>query len=91
MNLNSLDGENHSDPESILGKRMTTKSSLLAMPLEIQRHIYSYVLANDGVLDIVVSDMDGPLRQGLFKVCSHIYHEAKQIYWNTNMFSLCRT
>lgn len=40
--------------------------------MEVRRHIYSFVLINDSVLDMVVNDMDAPFRKnnGLFLALS---------------------
>lgn len=58
--------------------------------MEVRRHIYSFVLINDSVLDMVVSDMDAPFRKnnGLFLACRQIGSEATEYYCAQNTFFL---
>jgi len=65
---------------------MATKPTFLTVPLEIRLHIYSRMLTNDRVLNIVVNDMDSLLRQDLFRVCRQMCYEANEYYWNDNNF-----
>lgn len=67
---------------------MATTLKLLSIPLEIRRHIYSYLLPNTLNINIVRDDMDGPLRIGLIRVCRVIYLEATDYYYSMNTFLL---
>ena len=61
--------------------------------MEIRRHIYSFVLINDSILNMIVSDMDAPLRnnKGLFLACRKTYSETIEYYWTQNTFLLSLT
>ena len=67
---------------------MATVLKLLSIPLEIRRHLYSYLLPNGLKINIVRDDMDGPLRISLIRVCRVIYLEATDYYYSMNTFLL---
>lgn len=65
---------------------MATTPTLLSIPLEIRRHIYSYLLPNAAKINIVRDDMDGPLHP--IRICRDVYHEAVDYFYSTNIFLL---
>ncbi|KAL2042313.1 hypothetical protein N7G274_004802 [Stereocaulon virgatum] len=68
-------------------------STFLSLLVEIRLHIYSFVLINDSILNMVVSDMDAPLRnnKGLFLACRKTFSETIEYYWTQNIFLLSLT
>lgn len=68
---------------------MITTPSLLSIPLEMRRQIYSHLLPPNAVnINIVRHDMDRPLRTTLLRVCRSIYLEVVDYYHSTNTFLL---
>lgn len=68
---------------------MITTPSLLSIPLEMRRQIYSHLLPPNAVnINIVRDDMDRPLRTTLLRVCRSIYLEVVDYYHSTNTFLL---
>ena len=66
---------------------MNAANTLLMLPLEIRRHIYSHCLIHDSIVDIVVGDMY-TLINGLLLTCRQTYQEAADYYFANNTFQI---
>lgn len=58
------------------------------MPLELRHQIYSYLLINGFIANITTQAMIQPLRNGLVRSCSQIFHEMLDYYYAKNTFLL---
>lgn len=58
------------------------------MPLELRHQIYSYLLINDFIANMATQAMIQPLRNGLVRSCSQIFHEMLDYYYAKNTFLL---
>ena len=67
---------------------MATTPTLLKLPLEMRQHMYSYLLPMTANINMVRDDLDGPLKNNLFRVCRDISSEALNYYYSTNSFLL---
>lgn len=67
---------------------MSSKPSFLSMPLELRHEIYSYLLTNKAIANIATQAMIQPLRNGLVRSCSQIFHEMLDYYYAKNTFLL---
>ena len=67
---------------------MATTPTLLKLPLEMRHHVYSYLLPMTANINMVKDNMDGPLKNSLFRVCRDISNEAFNYYYSKNSFLL---
>ncbi len=67
---------------------MASPTSLLTLPLEIRDEIYSYMLLNEDVKDVIAANVTRPQEHGLFLTCRQLYFEALKYYYNANTFQL---
>ena len=67
---------------------MASLTSLLTLPLEIRNQIYSYMLLNEYIKDMIAANVTRPQEQGLFLTCRQLYFEAFEYYYNANTFQL---
>ncbi|KAM0804267.1 hypothetical protein BDR22DRAFT_657071 [Usnea florida] len=67
---------------------MATTPTLLKLPLEMRHHMYAYLLPMTANINMVRDDLDGPLKNSLFRVCRDISSEALNYYYSTNSFLL---
>lgn len=67
---------------------MATPTTLLNLPLEIRQQIYSYMLLNDCIIDMVAANVGRPQEYGLFLTCRQLHSEAFDYYYYTNTFRL---
>ena len=67
---------------------MAITPTLLKLPLEMRHHMYSYLLPMTANINMVRDDLDGPLKNSLFRVCRDISSEALNYYYSTNSFLL---
>ena len=67
---------------------MATPIGLLTVPLEIRYHIYSYILLNEHVIDMIAADVTCSHEHGLFLACPQLHSEALKYYYDSNTFQL---
>ena len=67
---------------------MSSRPSFLTMPLELRHQVYSHLLLNEAVVNIATQAMARPLRNGLVRSCSQIFHEMLDYYYANNTFIL---
>ena len=67
---------------------MSISTTLLTLPLEIRHQIYSYMLLNENIIDMIAANVTRPQEYGLFLACRQLHFEAFDYYYNTNTFQL---
>lgn len=67
---------------------MATPTTLLTLPLEIRNQIYSYMLLNDFIIDMIAANVTRPQEHGLFLTCHQLHFEAFEYYYDVNTFQL---
>lgn len=67
---------------------MTAPTTLLTLPLEIRHQIYSYMLLNGDIIDMIAANVTRPQESGLFLACRQLHLEAFEYYYNANTFQL---
>ena len=67
---------------------MASPASLLTLPLEIRDQIYSYMLLNEDIKDVIAANITRPQEHGLFLTCRQLYFETFEYYYNANTFQL---
>ncbi len=58
------------------------------IPAEIRYRIYSYMLLNEDIKDMVAANVTRPQEAGLFLSCRKLYFEAFEYYYDANTFQL---
>lgn len=67
----------------------STQPNLLAMPMEIRYQIYSHLLINGSVVNVVSAQrMVNPLRNGVVRACRQTLYEMVEYYYANNNFLL---
>ncbi|KAL9138580.1 MAG: hypothetical protein Q9175_000208 [Cornicularia normoerica] len=64
---------------------MASTPTLLTLPLEIRRGIYSHLSPNDRTIDLLFEGCNAPTRN-LQCVCRQLYHEVLDYYYSTRVF-----
>ena len=67
---------------------MATPSRLLLIAPEIRQRIYSFILINEFVIDIIAADVTCRREYGLFLACRQLHDEASGYYYAFNAFQL---
>ena len=67
---------------------MPVASRLLMIPAKIRRRIYSYMLLNEDIKDMMAANVTRPQEAGLFLSCRKLYFEAFEYYYDANTFQL---